>query len=151
MLFIVFRCGRKLEEICASSKKKKISISFIYKESVPHILSPHEQVVNLLRDNDTIVLAGEVLHDIVASTVDASAEEKSVRSRIPVVILTGFLGSGKTTMLNHLLQVQREKKYAVIENEFGEVGLDGELVGSITDTAEQIVTLDNGCMCCSVR
>eukprot|EP01062_Namystynia_karyoxenos_P019316 TRINITY_DN17253_c0_g1_i1.p1 TRINITY_DN17253_c0_g1~~TRINITY_DN17253_c0_g1_i1.p1 ORF type:complete len:901 (+),score=293.26 TRINITY_DN17253_c0_g1_i1:70-2703(+) len=72
--------------------------------------------------------------------------------RVPVTILTGFLGSGKTTMLNHLLHVQRDHRIAVIENEFGEVPIDNELLSANKmDLAEQVVVLENGCMCCTVR
>lgn len=68
--------------------------------------------------------------------------------KIPVTIITGFLGSGKTTILNHLLRDPRLTDTAVIVNEFGEIGLDHLLVESAID---QIVLMDNGCLCCSVR
>jgi len=66
----------------------------------------------------------------------------------PVTILTGFLGSGKTTYLNHLLQENKDIRYAIIENEFGEEGIDNELVLSPDDT---IVELNNGCLCCTLN
>ncbi|WP_340618095.1 GTPase [Xenorhabdus entomophaga] len=65
---------------------------------------------------------------------------------ISVTILTGFLGSGKTTLLRHILNANHGHKIAVIENEFGEVPIDNELIG---DRATQIKTLSNGCICCS--
>ncbi|WP_426575909.1 GTPase [Xenorhabdus stockiae] len=65
---------------------------------------------------------------------------------ISVTILTGFLGSGKTTLLQHILNAEHGYKIAVIENEFGEVPIDNELIG---DRATQIKTLSNGCICCS--
>lgn len=65
---------------------------------------------------------------------------------ISVTILTGFLGSGKTTLLRHILNANHGHKIAVIENEFGEVPIDDELIG---DRATQIKTLSNGCICCS--
>ena len=68
---------------------------------------------------------------------------------VPVTILTGFLGSGKTTLLNRILKEQHGSRIAVIENEFGEAGIDSELL--VEDTEEQIVEMNNGCICCTVR
>ena len=70
-------------------------------------------------------------------------------SLIPVTILTGFLGSGKTTLLNHILKADHGHKIAVIENEFGEAGIDNELL--VHDRDEQIIEMNNGCICCTVR
>ena len=67
---------------------------------------------------------------------------------IPVTLLTGFLGAGKTTLLNRILTERHGEKIAVIENEFGEVGIDNELLCS---GDEQIVEMNNGCICCTVR
>ena len=67
---------------------------------------------------------------------------------IPVSIITGFLGSGKTTLLNHILTQQQGLKTAVIVNEFGEIGIDNELIISSDD---EIVELNNGCICCTIN
>jgi G3E family GTPase len=67
---------------------------------------------------------------------------------VPVTILTGFLGAGKTTLLNRILKEDHGHRIAVIENEFGEVGVDSEI---IEKTDEQIVEMNNGCICCTVR
>ncbi|MGZ3236238.1 MAG: CobW family GTP-binding protein [Burkholderiaceae bacterium] len=70
-------------------------------------------------------------------------------SLIPVTILTGFLGAGKTTLLNRILQEQHGHKIAVIENEFGQENIDNEIL--VQDSNEQIVEMNNGCICCTVR
>ena len=67
---------------------------------------------------------------------------------IPVTILTGFLGSGKTTLLNRILKEDHGQKIAVIENEFGEVGVDNDILET---SDEQIIEMNNGCICCTVR
>lgn len=77
--------------------------------------------------------------------------------KIPVTVITGFLGAGKTTLIRHLLQNNQGRKIAVLVNEFGEVGIDGELLKDcqICDDSEEytnnIVELTNGCLCCTVQ
>ncbi|MGV7208175.1 CobW family GTP-binding protein [Oxalobacteraceae bacterium A2-2] len=68
---------------------------------------------------------------------------------IPTTILTGFLGAGKTTLLNRILQEQHGQRIAVIENEFGQENIDNEIL--VQDSSEQIVEMNNGCICCTVR
>jgi len=77
--------------------------------------------------------------------MDIAASERQV----PVTVLTGFLGAGKTTLLNRILTEQHGHKIAVIENEFGPEGIDNELL--VSEPGEQIVEMNNGCICCTVR
>src|SRR5204862_590148 len=67
---------------------------------------------------------------------------------IPVTVLTGYLGAGKTTLLNRVLSEEHGRKYAVIVNEFGEIGIDNELV---VNADEEVFEMNNGCICCTVR
>jgi len=76
-------------------------------------------------------------------------EVNASAAQVPVTVLTGFLGAGKTTLLNRILTEQHGHKIAVIENEFGPEGIDSELL--VSDPGEQIVEMNNGCICCTVR
>src|SRR6202047_870766 len=68
--------------------------------------------------------------------------------KIPVTVLTGYLGAGKTTLLNRILSEPHGKKYAVVVNEFGEIGIDNDLVVGVD---EEVFEMNNGCICCTVR
>jgi G3E family GTPase len=68
--------------------------------------------------------------------------------KVPVTVLTGYLGAGKTTLLNRILSEQHGRRYAVVINEFGELGVDNDLV---VDTDEEVFEMNNGCVCCTVR
>lgn len=74
-----------------------------------------------------------------------------MRAKIPVTVATGFLGSGKTTLINHILTAEHGKKIAVIENEYGEISIDQSLVKQKLGSNEEIFELNNGCICCKVR
>jgi len=73
---------------------------------------------------------------------------QTTSEKIPVTVLTGYLGAGKTTLLNRILSENHGKKYAVIVNEFGEIGIDNDL---IVGADEEVFEMNNGCICCTVR
>jgi G3E family GTPase len=109
-------------------------------------LNPTAKVADNFASGDTVAVYGDAMLPVVEK-VKVPEEDK-----LPVTILTGFLGSGKTTLLNYILREQKEKKIAVIENEFGEVSIDDALLKQDKlAMAEEVIVMDNGCMCCTVR
>jgi G3E family GTPase len=82
-------------------------------------------------------------------TLSNAAADRTAMSLIPATILTGFLGSGKTTLLKRVLTEAHGQKIAVIENEFGEENIDNDIL--VADTKEQIIQMNNGCICCTIR
>lgn len=83
-----------------------------------------------------------------SATTSSKAQDQEARTGLPVTIITGFLGAGKTTLLNHILTNQQGLKTAVLVNEFGEIGIDNDL---IVATGDDMVELSNGCICCSIN
>ena len=83
----------------------------------------------------------------------AMAEQSTAKdeAKTPFTIITGFLGAGKTTLINYILTEQRDKRICVIENEFGEINIDEKLVSANMASKEDLIQMDNGCACCSIR
>jgi len=96
-------------------------------------------------DDDRVIRASD------APPPPPPAVEVPDEKKLPVTIVTGFLGAGKTTLVNYILNENHGKRIAIIENEFGAVNIDEELVAENLRTAEDIISMDNGCMCCTVR
>ncbi len=94
--------------------------------------------------SDTLTQAGARSGAQAAGAAGARDEA----AKVPVTVLTGYLGAGKTTLLNRILTEHHGRKYAVIINEFGELGVDNDLV---VDTDEEVFEMNNGCICCTVR
>ncbi|CAM9935485.1 unnamed protein product, partial [Ectocarpus sp. 4 AP-2014] len=149
----------KAEELLLEKQGLALATALVLYPSRDSAIPFYDVASHYVGEGDTLVLVGDVERAAVRRSAPpggkpAEAVSSAASShKVPVTILTGFLGSGKTTMLNHLLHVQREKRIAVIENEFGEVPIDGDLLadGDGLSAAEQVVVLDNGCMCCTVR
>lgn len=79
------------------------------------------------------------------------ADDVPESEKTPFTIVTGFLGAGKTTLINYILREQRQKRICVIENEYGEINIDEKLVGENVASKEDLIQMDNGCACCSIR
>merc|ERR1740121_3170503 len=89
---------------------------------------------------DTFGVYGDIV------PLEGAEPPKTELEKVPVTILTGFLGSGKTTLLNYILREQQDMKIAIIENEFGEISIDDDLLKQEKmEMAEKIVVMDNGC------
>ena len=94
------------------------------------------------------VVAPEIAYISVLTEIYSPMPAPDSASKIPVTVLTGYLGAGKTTLLNRILSEPHGKKFAVIVNEFGEIGIDNDLV---VNADEEVFEMNNGCICCTVR
>lgn len=129
-------------------------IGFLVLAQPARALQDLETAVELVGDKDPRAkdALARARNEVAAALV---AERQAGEARkVPVVVLTGFLGAGKTTLLNYILRAEHGKRYAVIENEVGQIGIDNQLLNDkelSTRTEEAITVLDNGCLCCTVR
>lgn len=139
----------KLEIRCEALFAVSVRICALINPARNRAAPPHELATTQFQAGDKALL----IADMQPGPARGPRSSKSMPGGpIPVTIFTGFLGAGKTTVLNHLLLNQRDKKFAVIENEFGEVPIDNELIQhSALDLAEQVIVMENGCMCCTIR
>ncbi|CAM9226447.1 unnamed protein product [Heterosigma akashiwo] len=156
----VAELARQVEVLLDNKYGIQASVSLMLNPSVEVAIPFHETATKYFQDGDAAVALGDFRRKkggAAAATpmeVDEAAPAADVppaAAKVPVTILTGFLGAGKTTVLNYLLQEQRDRRIAVIENEFGEVPIDNELLAEKLTAAEQVVVMDNGCLCCTVR
>uniref|UniRef100_A0A2N9J2I5 CobW/HypB/UreG nucleotide-binding domain-containing protein n=1 Tax=Fagus sylvatica TaxID=28930 RepID=A0A2N9J2I5_FAGSY len=147
------------------SRCHRTPLSHVRPTFLPFLLSPnntpqshfHSHSLRFIAKPKTGLRRFTVVAAAATTTTPPQSEGSDLSSkipddhRIPATIITGFLGSGKTTLLNHILTAEHGKRIAVIENEYGEVDIDGSLVAAKTTGAEDIVMLNNGCLCCTVR
>ncbi|CAI7791731.1 unnamed protein product [Closterium sp. NIES-54] len=147
------RCGASRDE--ASPREPSAGSSFYVFLEAPFFLLVSPSSLTLLPPSVSPPSAnrGSVANE--QAEAEKSAEDMlsdlEPDTRAPVTIITGFLGSGKTTLLNYILKADHGKRIAVIENEFGEVDIDGSLVADALAGSEDVVVLNNGCLCCTVR
>lgn len=156
-----FAIGARVECNCGSWQPGTIAKHFYVQSSFPEGMCVPYQVK---LDSGKLIFApadaDRVIRQLVpesdpllGSVEDEDDFEAEVpdKDKLPVTVITGFLGSGKTTLINHILTEKHGVRVCVIENEFGSVDIDTSLVKENMNVAEEIISLDNGCACCTVR
>jgi len=152
-----FKVGDRVECNCGSWKAGTVVKLFYTQSSFPEgTCAPYQvklddgKLIFAPMDTDRVVRACDNEAPVVLDD-DVFDEEVPDKDKLPVTVITGFLGSGKTTLINHILKNKEGVRACVIENEFGSVDIDTSLVKENMNVAEEIVSLDNGCACCTVR
>lgn len=152
-----FAIGARVECNCGSWKAGTVVKHFYSQKSFPEGMCVPYQVQ---LDDKKLIFAPADEDRVIRALEDADAfqgededymEEVKDEDKTPVTVITGFLGAGKTTLVNHILTNKENLKVCVIENEFGAVDIDTSLVKENLQVAEEIISLDNGCACCTVR
>jgi len=151
-----FKVGDRVECNCGTWAQGTIVKLFYAQKSFPEgKVAPYQirlddgRLIYSPMDEDRVIR--KIEGSVPEMMMEEEEEELKDEEKLPVTLITGFLGAGKTTLVNYILKEQHEKKICVIENEFGEVPIDEALVKENVSTAEEIITMDNGCACCSVR
>lgn len=140
-----------IERHCLHNRAGGVRIGALINPARGCAAPPHEQASSHFKSGDKVVILADVQENP-WPTVEAAIKPRVATDPVPITIFTGFLGAGKTTVLNHLLLHQRDKRFAVVENEFGAVPIDNELLqNQALGMAEQVVVMENGCMCCTIR
>ena len=134
------------------------ALSRVYKAALEHQGYEVDQAFN---GQEAVDLAAQnayqvMIMDIMMPKLDGFSTCKEIKKikEIPILLLTGYLGSGKTTLVNHILSNKRGVKFAVIVNDIGEVNIDADLIqkGGIVDKKDDsLVALQNGCICCTLK
>uniref|UniRef100_A0A6U5NI70 CobW C-terminal domain-containing protein n=1 Tax=Calcidiscus leptoporus TaxID=127549 RepID=A0A6U5NI70_9EUKA len=152
-----FAIGDRVECNCGTWTIGTVVKLFYTQKSFPsdkvapyQILLDDGRLIYSPADEDRVVR--KVIDDTWKAPVDDEEEpERLEADKLPITVVTGFLGAGKTTLVNYILNEQQDKKICVIENEFGSVSIDEQLVKENMSAAEEVIAMDNGCACCSVR
>lgn len=152
-----FAIGTRVECNCGVWKAGTITKLWYTQKSFPEgycapyqVLCDDGKKIFAPRDDDTVVRLEPPPFDFYDDEDEDEGDAADV-DKTPVTVITGFLGAGKTTLINHILTNKTGEKVCVIENEFGAVDIDSSLVKQNLDLSEEIISLDNGCACCTVR
>jgi len=152
-----FGVGDRVECNCGEWKAGTIVKLFYEQKSFPQgmcapyqvRLDERDRLIYAPKDEEAVVRYAEP--GSLPEVFEEDFEEVGDDEKLPVTVVTGFLGAGKTTLVNYILNENHGKKICVIENEFGAISIDEQLVKENLKVAEEVISLDNGCACCTVR